>query len=134
MPYTSKIWSAISRFIKGATKLQVKNVVFVTDRKIGENSQHFKAAVFHNESTLCHVKPNIYVEKTKFSSHNQYLFRLLSSRNAKRIEQTKVYHTFFYFVSTKKWPTNLCGSCKNPFLQCMLLVQLASMNVFYSMW
>ena len=26
-------------------------------------------AVFHNKFTLCHIKPNIYIKKTKFASH-----------------------------------------------------------------
>ena len=33
-----------------------------------------------------------------FSSHKQYLFSLLNSKNKKRLKQTKVYQTLFYFV------------------------------------
>ena len=54
-------------FFKGATKLETK-VIFVSATKISEN-HHFKTAVFHNKSTLCHIKRNIYILKTKFASH-----------------------------------------------------------------
>ena len=41
---------------------------------------------------LCHIKLNIYTQKTKFTSHKQYLLRLLFSRNAKKknLKQTRI--------------------------------------------
>ena len=63
-----------------------------------KHNQRFKTAVFHNKFTLCCNKPNIFILKNKFFSHKQYLFRLLISRNAKRLEQTKVYGVFSYSV------------------------------------
>ena len=51
-----------------------------------KHNQHFKTAVFHNKFTLCQIKPNISILKTKFTSLKQYLFRLLTSRNAKETQ------------------------------------------------
>ena len=49
--------------------------------------------------------------------------------------QTKVYHTFFHFVWKETTHKPLKVAAAKPFSPvCMLLVQLASMNVFYSMW
>ena len=48
-----------------------------------ETQSTFWIAIFENKFTLWHIRLNIYILKTKFSSHNQYLFGLLFSRNAK---------------------------------------------------
>ena len=78
---------------------------------------------------------NVYVQETKFTSHKQYLFTLLFSINAKTIHTHQIIQQDFFlllqvFLNVSK--TFKSGSCN--FLQvCMLLVQLASINYFYSM-
>ena len=62
-----------------------------------------------------------------------YLF-FLPLEMQRKLKQTKVYHTFFNFVwkETTHKPLIKIATPKSPV--CMLLVKLASMNVFYSMW
>ena len=61
-----------------------------------EHNQHLKTDVFLNKFTLFQIKPNIYIWKTKFDFHKQYLFCLLTSRNAKKSPTDQ--STFSYFV------------------------------------
>ena len=46
-------------------------------------NQHFKHFIFQNQFILRHIKLNIYVQKTKFTSYNQHLFGLLLSKHSK---------------------------------------------------
>ena len=57
-------------------------------------------------------------------------FVFLPLEMKKRLEQTKVYHAFCYFVlkETAYKPLKVAPA-KNPFLQCVLLLQLASMFI-----
>ena len=48
--------------------------------------------------TLSYIRTNMYIWKTKFTSHLEYLFGLLFSRKASRLIQTKVYCKLFYLV------------------------------------
>ena len=52
-------------------------MIFVSDPKIGENIANIKTAIFQNKFTLRHISPGIYIQKTQFTSHKQYLFGLL---------------------------------------------------------
>ena len=111
-----------------------KQKLFVSTTKIGKNTTNILKLLFF--VTFCHIKPNIYIQKTKFASHKQYLFLLLISRNEKKDFNWPKYTTHFLTFSGKKRPTNLYKwHLQKPFPpMCMLLLQLASMNVFYSMW
>ena len=80
--------------IKGATKLLTE---------IGKKQPTFQAAVFSNKFTLCHAKPNIYIEKTKSVYRKQYLFSLLTSRNENRPKYT----TRFFILLKKTRPVKL---------------------------
>ena len=65
------------------------------------------------------------------TSSISFVFLLLEMQ--KRLKQTKVYDTFFFLFCLKRNDpqTFKSDSCKNKtFLQCVLLVQLASMNFF----
>ena len=60
-------------------------------QKQRKHNQHSKTAIFfYNKCTVCQIKPNIYKQKTKFTSCKQYLFPFLTSRYAKktRADQT----------------------------------------------
>ena len=98
-----------------------------------KHNQYSKTAVFLNKFLLCHIKPNSYIQKTKFASQKQYLFCLLTSRNAKKHSNRLNYTTRFLTLSEKKRFTNLYKwQLQKPISPvCKLLVQLASMNVLY---
>ena len=80
---------------------------------------------FQNEFMLCHIKLNIYTQKTKFTSHKQYLLRLLFSRNAKKKTSSRLEY------QTYKLSNVTAIKVFSPV--CMFLMQLASMNVFQFM-
>ena len=65
--------------------------------------------------------------ETKFTSHKQY-FGLFFLEIQRRPIQTKLYYKFFYSVLKEKNISQ--SSCKKVFPKCMLLIQLASSNVF----
>ena len=44
----------------------------------------FETAMFQNKFTFKCIKLNMYIRKTKFTSHKQYLFDVLFYRNAKK--------------------------------------------------
>ena len=48
-----------------------------------------KVLPHHNTFTFWHIRLSIYIWKTKFTSHNQYLFGLLISTNAKKTHTNK---------------------------------------------
>ena len=51
--------------------------------KVAENTTNiFQNCFFRSKFKLCHFKPNIYISKTKFVFHKQYLFRFRTSRKA----------------------------------------------------
>ena len=72
--------------------------------------------------------------KTKFSSHKQYLFGLLFYRNAKKVHAGKnILQTFYSVLKETCHKTLKVAAAKNSFSGvCTSLIQLASMNVFYS--
>ena len=85
-----------------------------------DHNQHLKTDVFLNKFTLFQIKPNIYIWKTKFDFHKQYLFCLLTSRNAKK---TRTDHSiplvFLLCLKRNDLQTLKSGSCKISFLQCV---------------
>ena len=52
-----------------------------------ETEPRFWIVIFQNIFTLWHITINIYIWKTKFSSHKHYLFGPRFSRNAKNIHR-----------------------------------------------
>ena len=85
-----------------------------------KNNQYFKTDFFLNKFTLRHIKSNIYIWKTKFVSHKQYLFRSFTSRNTKKTRTDQSIPRLFLCCLKRNDPqTFKSGSCENPFLQCV---------------
>ena len=97
-----------------------------------ETQSTFSFAIFQNKFTRWHIKLSVYQCKNKSTSHIQYLFGHLFSRNAKKTHADQMIVQVFLALSEKKHLTNLQKKkLRKTFSQvCMLLVQLASMNVF----
>ena len=84
---------------------------------------------FQNRA-LCHIKPNIYIQKTKFASNKQYLLRLLSLRNAKKTQtDPSIPRVFLLCLKRNNGQTFKSGSCNNSvcyshnFLQWMFFIE-----------
>ena len=88
--------------------------------------------VFPYKFTFCLHKSNIYILKTKFASQKQYLFSFLASVKKTQTDQS-IPQVFLLCLKKIEPQTFKNSSCKNPFLQCVLLVKLTLMNVSYSM-
>ena len=72
--------------------------------------------------------------KTKTTSHKKELFGFLLFRNAKKTHATQIILQRFLLCLRRNVSQSFKGGAAKTFSQvCMLLVQLASMNVFYSM-
>ena len=97
-----------------------------------ETQSTFSFAIFQNKFTRWHIKLSVYQCKNKSTSHIQYLFGHLFSRNAKKTHADQMIVQVFLALSEKKHLTNLQKKkLRKTFSQVrMLLVQLASMNVF----
>ena len=84
--------------------------------KIGGNTTIllFWTTIFQNRFTLWHIRLNIYIWKTKFSSHKQYLFDLLLSRNVNKThtDQSNQSDKLFYSVwnETSRKPLKLAAA------------------------
>ena len=74
----------------------------------------FWIAIFHDKCTLWHIKLTIYIKENKLTSCKQYLYGLLfSGSNLQKHLGKKQLQKMFSPV-------------------CMLLLQVSSINVFYS--
>ena len=81
------------------------------------------------------IRLKIYIWKTKFSFHNQYLFGLFFSRNAKKAHTDQsIQQTFLFCLKRNVSQTFESSSGKSLFQVCISLIQLDSMIIFYSMW
>ena len=99
-----------------------------------KHNQHFRTAVFHKKFTLCQIKPNIYIQKTKFASHKEYLFCVLTCRNAKKTQTDQSIPLVFLFVwkQTTDKPLKVTA-VKNPFLQCVRYWQNLLWWIFFTL-
>ena len=61
-----------------------RKLLLCPPQKQAKTQSTFLSAVFHNKVTVCYIKSNTYIQKTKFTSHKEYLFSLLPSRNARK--------------------------------------------------
>ena len=87
-----------------------------------KHNQHFKTAVFYNKFTLRHIKPTSSLRhiKTKFASLKQYLFCLLTSRNAKKTQTDQSMSQVFLLCMKRNDPqASKSGNCKQSLLQCV---------------
>ena len=72
--------------------------------------------------------------KTNLALTNRSHLVFVALETQERLKQTKVYHTFFTFSEKKPIKNLQKWQQQNPFSPvCMLLVQLVSMNVSYTM-
>ena len=70
-----------------------------------------------------------------FTSHKKYLFGLLFSGSPKKTHTDQSIPKVFLLSERADSQTfKSLATAKNPFLQCLLLVRLASINYFCSMW
>ena len=97
-----------------------ENYFCVHHKNRRKHNRHFRNVVFHNKFTLCQIKPNIYIQKTKFASHKQYLFCVLTCRNAKKTRTDQSIPLVFLLCLERNDPqTFKNGNCKDFFLQCV---------------
>ena len=54
-----------------------------------ETQPKLSTAVFQNKLTLCHIKLNVYILKTTFTSCKQYLFRFIRSQMTTKLRLRK---------------------------------------------
>ena len=89
-------------------------------QKEATTQQTFQTAIFLNKCTLWLIKLNIYMKKTKFKSHKQYLCCVLFSGNVETNIQTKMYYIFLALSLKRNGSqTFKCSSSNKPFLQCI---------------
>ena len=110
-------------------------VYFVSVTKIGGNTTNILKLLFFTLNLYFLTSNQISTyRKLKLPLTSSIYFVFLPLEIQKRLELTKIYHAFSYFVRKEMSHKPLkVAAAINPFLQCVLLVQLASMNVFYSM-
>ena len=85
-----------------------------------KDKQHSKLLFFNNKYTLWHIRLNICKQKTKFSSHKQYLLDLLFSRNAKKsCADQNTLQTFLLCLKKNASQTPKSSSCKKVFPECV---------------
>ena len=100
----------------------LKNIYYLFElvrRDVFHKNDRKESQLYLKELTLWYIRLNIYVWKTKFSSHKQYLFDLLFSRNAKKthIDQS-ILHSFLLCLKINVSQTFRSSSCKNVFCKC----------------
>ena len=122
--------------LKGATKLQTK-VIFMSATKIGENTTNILKLLFFliNLHSVKSNQPSTYGKlNLPLTSSISFVFLPLGMEKKTRTDQS-IPHVFFT-LSEKERSTNLYKwQLQKLFLPvCMWLLQLASINVFYSMW
>ena len=104
---TSFLWFNYSKIIKSATKMgkNTSTILYCCFSKWTYTLSH--------QTTLCH-------KKTKFAFISSIYLVFLPLEMQKRLKQTQVYHTFFFFLLHLKRndsQTLKRASCKSPFLQ-----------------
>ena len=114
----------------------INKVTFVSPTKTGENKTNILKLLFFlinlHFVLLNQISP---YRKLNLSLTRSVYFVFLSVKMQKRLQQTKVYHTFSYFVwkETTRKPLKVTAA-KAAFPSVYGMLQLASINVFYSMW
>ena len=78
--YDRKMTSQV--LVKGFPRLLQKSF-FCPPQKYVKTQGTFYTTIFQNKFTLQHIKINIYIQKTKFTSH-EHLLNLVFSRNANK--------------------------------------------------
>ena len=87
---------------------------------IGGNTTNILNCYFQKIFMLWHIRLKIYMWKTKFSFHKQYLFGLLFSRNAKKAyTDQSILQTFLLRLKRNVSQTCKSSSCEKFFLKCV---------------
>ena len=120
-PFYRKI---LTVFAHNADSKELRNykwkLIWVRHKSRRKHNQHFKTAAFHNKFTLCQIKPNIYIQKTKFASYKQYLVCVLTCRNAKETWTNQSIPLVFLLCLKRNDPQPLkVAAAQNPFIQCV---------------
>ena len=114
----------------------INKVTFVSPTKTGENKTNILKLLFFlinlHFVLLNQISP---YRKLNFPLTSSIYFAFLPPEMQKRLQQTKVYHTFSYFVwkETTRKPLKVTAA-KAAFPSVYGMLQLASINIFYSMW
>ena len=88
--------------------------------KTGINTTNILNCYFSKKITLWHYRLNIYICKTKFPFHKQYLFVLLFSRNAKNIHKDQSIPQVFLLCPKRNVSQTFKSSRrKKVFLKCV---------------
>ena len=89
-------------------------------QKQAETQTKILNCFFQNKFTLWHIRLNIYIWKTQFSSHKHYLFGLLFSRNGKKTHTGQsILLTFLLCLKRNVSLTLKSSSCKKVFPKCV---------------
>ena len=87
---------------------------------IGGNTTNILNCYFQKIFILWHIRLKIYMWKTKFSFHKQYLFGLLFSRNAKKAyTDQSILQTFLLCLKRNVSQIFKSSSCEKVFLKCV---------------
>ena len=91
--------------------------------KKAETRPRFETVIFQNKFTSWHIRLNIYIWKTKFSSHKHYLFGLLFSRNAEKTHTDQsILLTFLLWLKRNASQTLKSSSRKKVFPKCVYIM------------
>ena len=114
-------------------------------QKQAETQPTFETATFQIKFTLLHIRLNIWIWKTKFTSYKQYFFFLVfpSWEMERRPIQTKVYNKLFYPVSKEASQTFKSRAAKKYFPsvfiidatcfdECFLFYVITGHSIFYT--
>ena len=116
--------------LKGATKLKLIINYFCVCHK---TRQKYKFS-FQNNLTLNQIKINTCNWKIKSTSHKQYLFVPVFSRNVKWIHPVQSMQVFLLCLNINDTYLQMLHLQKAFPLVHMLLVQLASLKFFCAIW
>ena len=110
-----------------------RKLYFYPSQKQMKTQAKFQTAVFYNKFTLYHIKPNIYIQKSKFASHKQYLFSLLTTRNAKKTQTDQsIPHVWLLCLKKTTHIPLKVAAAKTLSSSVFVISKLASRNVSYS--
>ena len=90
-------------------------------KKIGGNTTKIlNCYMFRNKLPLWHIRLNIYIWKTEFTSNKEYFFGLLFSRNAKKTDTDQSILPGLLFCLKRSYSqTFKSSSCKKVFCKCV---------------
>ena len=100
--------------------------------KIQQAQSAFSAAIFHGKVTSWLIKLTVGIYKNKIKFNKQYSFGLPFSENSKKTAQEKAHYMLFTMTENKQSANLQKENCKQLSPVRMFMVQLTSINVFYS--